>query len=209
MFIAMQTLLFSESMNIVLLLMTMILVYPKYCWYWVGWLGLFMYFYRIPSRRVDPDPAYVVSPSDGTVLDIVRHQNDGYTQIKIYLSVFDVHIQWAPVDGAVREVTYRPGQFNLAHVLEKSDFNERVSTLFRTIHGDVRVDQIAGQVARRIVNRCVRDQPMSKGDVMGMIKLSSRVDIYVPTDRISILVNKSDKLCGGVSRIAEWQTNCH
>jgi phosphatidylserine decarboxylase len=200
----MQTLLFSESMNIVVVLMTIALMYPKYCGSWVAWLCVFMYFYRLPSRQVDVDPAYIGSPSDGTVLDIVRLE-DGYTQIKIYLSVFDVHIQWAPVDGEIIGITYKPGQFNLAHVLEKSDFNEKMSTLFHTGHGDVQVDQIAGQVARRIVNWCVKNQSMTKGEVMGMIKLSSRVDIFVPTDRTTVLVNKSDKVCGGVSRIARWR----
>jgi phosphatidylserine decarboxylase len=201
----MQTLLFAESMEIPILLMVLTLMYPAYCGYWFVILSLFMYFYRSPHRRISANPDWIVAPSDGKVLEIV-HLADGFTQIKVYLSIFDVHVQWVPVDGYVKAVTYKPGEFNLAHVFEKSDFNERISTIFSTIHGEVQVDQIAGQVARRIVNRCEPGQFVSKGDAMGMIKLSSRVDIFIPTNRVVLCVRPSDVLRGGESQIAKWIT---
>jgi phosphatidylserine decarboxylase len=201
----MRTLLFSESMEIPILLMTLTLMYPAYCGYWFVVLSTFMYFYRSPRRRITSDPDSIVAPSDGKVLEIVPLA-DGFTQIKVYLSIFDVHIQWLPVDGYVKTVTYKPGEFNLAHVFEKSDFNERISTIFSTIHGEVQVDQIAGQVARRIVNRCEPGQLVSKGDAMGMIKLSSRVDIFIPTNRVVLCVKPYDVLRGGETQIAKWVT---
>lgn len=199
----MHTLLFTESIEIVLVILIMILLNPKYIHYWLFALSVFMFFYRLPHRQLDTDKAFVHAPSDGTILDIV--QVNDYTQIKIYLSIFNVHVQWVPVDGCVIQVKHKPGEFNLAHVLEKSDFNERMSTLFLTPTGHhIQVDQIAGQVARRIVNWCTPGKSVTKGDLMGMIKLSSRVDIFVPTDQVTILVNKTDVVHGGVSRIAKW-----
>ena len=200
----MKTLLFAESIEIPLFLVTLMLLYPAYGPLWVILLSAFMYFYRLPGRHVDTNPDLIVAPSDGKVLEIV-HLANGFTQIKVYLSIFDVHAQWAPVDGQVTSVTHKPGEFNLAHILEKSDFNERTSTVFRSCRGNVRVDQIAGQVARRIVNWCETGQVMSKGELMGMIKLSSRVDLFLPTDHVTLCVNQFDTVRGGESRIAEWK----
>lgn len=161
-------------------------------------------FYRLPKRL---KPRYVdsiiTSPSDGKILKI-SETNDGYYKIAIYLSPLDVHIQWYPVDGIIKNTLYKKGVFNLAYVLEKSDYNERMSTIIQSNKGVVRVDQIAGQVARRIVNWSISNSYVKRGNLMGMIKLSSRVDIYLPKNKVKLFVNENDRVTGKLSAIAQW-----
>jgi phosphatidylserine decarboxylase precursor-related protein len=127
-------------------------MFPKFKSVLIGILCVLVYLYRVPNRpSITGDPTRIVSPCDGTVLDIIDLPN-GFTQIIIYLSILDVHAQWFPTDGTVHETVYTPGKFNLAHILEKSDYNEKVTTILETPYGQVRINQIAGQVARRIVN---------------------------------------------------------
>lgn len=168
-----------------------------------------LYFYRVPSRpRIRAPYETIVSPSDGTVLEIESKTN-GYTRIAIYLSPLDVHLQWYPTYGVVVERRYVPGQFNLAYIASKSRYNERVSTLVRNEYGVVRIDQIAGQLARRIVNTATLHTVVRRGEHMGMIKLSSRVDVHVPSSATRILVKKGDTVVGNLTRIAEWISHTH
>lgn len=203
----MQTLLFKESIDIVVLMCVLMIIFKQFNFIFVSCLliiGMLVYFYRLP-KRLKPtfDESIITSPSDGTVLDI-SETKDGMYKISIYLSILDVHVQWYPVDGLVRNLMYRKGEFNLAHILEKSDFNERMTTIIQNKNGIVRVDQIAGQVARRIVNKSISNTYIIRGNQMGMIKLSSRVDIYLPLKKVKLHIEKGDKLLGKTSPIAKW-----
>ena len=166
---------------------------------------MLIYFHRLPKRKKpDFDDTIITSPTDGTLLDVSVTEDDMY-KIVIYLSVFDVHVQWFPVDGVVRNIIYKPGSFNMAHLLEKSQYNERMSTIIESAHGIVRIDQIAGQVARRIVNWTISNSYVKRGNLMGMIKLSSRVDVYLPVDSVELFVKPNDVLVGKLTPIAKWK----
>jgi phosphatidylserine decarboxylase len=150
------------------------------------------------------DESFITSPCDGKVLSITETKDEMY-KISIYLSVLDVHIQWYPVDGLIRNVMYRKGEFNLAHILEKSDYNERMTTIIQNKNGIVRVDQIAGQVARRIVNKSISNTYVKRGNRMGMIKLSSRVDIFLPVKKVKLFINEGDTVSGKTTPIGKWK----
>jgi phosphatidylserine decarboxylase len=198
----MKTLLFTESPDIVtFLLILFILQFKYYIYVYTLIMSFLVYFYRFPKRLTCSDNNIIISPCDGTVLDVVC-EDDTY-RIIVYLSIWDVHTQWYPVNGRIVDVLYKPGEFNLAHVLEKSNYNERCSTVIQHEFGLVQVDQIAGQVARRVVNRSRIGSIICQGDYMGMIKLSSRVDIIVPS-HTRVLVKRNDKVKGNTTIISQW-----
>lgn len=168
-------------------------------------LLLLLYFYRVPPRgRSKASMRTIVSPCDGEIVEIAP-TSSGATRIVVYLSPLDVHLQWYPTHGVVVDKKYVPGEFNLAKVLRKSDHNERTITVLRALQGWVRVDQIAGQLARRIVNRAEIGDVVRRGEEMGMIKLSSRVDVHLPTRTTRIDAKVGDRVVGGQTAIAQWR----
>jgi len=205
----MHTLLFQESIEIPICLSILMLVLKHDTFIFLSLLfvlGVFVFLYRLPLIKNQKYPHHVItSPCDGKILEIVSGPD--ITQVKIYLSIIDVHVQWFPTHGLIRNIIYKPGEFNLAHLLEKSDFNECMTTIIQNERGIVRVDQIAGQVARRIVNWSTPNTYASRGDLMGMIKLSSRVDVYLPTKKIDMMVSDGDRVSGKTSPLAKWKVN--
>jgi phosphatidylserine decarboxylase len=199
----MQTLLFKESLDLVVLICLVMFIF-KQLFLCLVLLWILIYFYRLP-KRMKPifDDNFITSPSDGKVLKI-SETKDGFYKITIYLSIFDVHVQWYPMDGLIRNITYRKGEFNLAHMLEKSDFNERMTTIIQNETGIVRVDQIAGQVARRIVNKSIPNTFVKRGNQMGMIKLSSRVDLYLQSNKVKLFIHEGDRVYGKTTPIGKW-----
>jgi len=140
-----------------------------------------VYFYRAPSRPPSCAPNNtILAPTDGKVLRVV-YKNNGYVCVVVYLGLTDVHLQWYPVTGTVVSRRYIPGRY-----------------------GMVRVDQIAGQLARRVVNRATVGVRVRRGQEMGMIKLSSRVDIHLPIDSVSLAIREGQRIVGGVTPIATW-----
>jgi phosphatidylserine decarboxylase len=203
----MKTLLFKESIELVILLCVIMIIFKQYNIIFTSCLillGMLAYFYRLPKRdKPTFNDSMITSPSDGTILKISETKDNMY-KVTIYLSILNVHTQWYPVNGLIRNIIYKKGQFNLAHILEKSDYNERMSTVIQHKKGIVRVDQIAGQVARRIVNKSISNTYVRRGNLMGMIKLSSRVDIYLPIKKVTLFVQEGDKLLGKLTPIAKW-----
>lgn len=203
----MKTLLFKESLDIVVVLCLLMFIFKQYNSVFIFCIVLILmlvFFYRLPSRsKPSFDNRFITAPSDGKVLKITKTKDNMY-KISIYLSIFDVHTQWYPVDGVIRNVIYKKGSFNLAHILEKSDYNERMTTIIQNKKGIVRVDQIAGQIARRIVNNSISNTYIKRGNLMGMIKLSSRVDIYLPSNKIELIVQPNERIIGKITPIAKW-----
>lgn len=152
----MRTLLFKESNLLSTILMVVLVLSILYNYTILTYgslllLLLLIYFYRIPNRIIqNKDDMNILSPSDGTIVKIIKHRD--YYKIIVFLSIFDVHIQWYPINGIITRTEYKPGKFNLAYILEKSDYNEKYITEIKNSYGQIRVDQIAGMVARRIVN---------------------------------------------------------
>ena len=157
---------------------------------WVGGvlvaLGLFTaFFFRDPERAVPQGEHLVVAPADGKVVRLVEAPDEnpcgpGATQLSIFLSIFDVHVNRAPVAGRVAGVEYRPGEFLPAFDQEASQRNEQNVVTLEGDVGRVVFKQIAGLVARRIVFRKRVGDVVERGERVGMIKFGSRVDVFLP-----------------------------
>lgn len=140
-------------------------------------------FFRNPERRIPTDDSVVVSPADGKVLQI-REVDDEYVgpafRVDIFLSIFDVHINRAPASGTVDIIKYRSGRFISAFKDKASDQNERNDVCLSGKWGRMRVAQIAGSVARRIVCNVREQEPLSMGQIFGMIRFGSRTELTFP-----------------------------
>lgn len=171
-------------------------------------LGLFVfYFFRDPERRIPSDPDAVVSPGDGHVVEIVDEAM-GATQgkrISIFLSVFDVHVNRAPVAGRIAGVEYRPGKFYAAMRKRASEQNEMNVITVATPSGNVVFKQIAGAIARRVLCWKTVGDTVALGERVGMIRFGSRVDVWLPKDA-EILVRRGQKVAGGSSILAKWNS---
>jgi phosphatidylserine decarboxylase len=149
-------------------------------------------FFRHPPRVPPTRPGAVVAPADGLICVIdsaappaeLSMGDAPLPRVSIFLSVFDAHVQRAPVSGEVIAVQHRPGRFGSADLPEASDDNERTSVRIRTVSGadvlDVIAVQIAGLVARRIVCDVHVGDKLSIGDTYGLIRFGSRLDTYLP-----------------------------
>ncbi len=172
-----------------------------------------LYFFRNPERICNErlaDSSIIISPADGKVVDIAFDPNnafEGYThKISIFLSPFDVHVNWIPVDGVIREINYRPGKFVVAFAQKSSDINERNDIVIETSRGKtIIVRQIAGFIARRICWWVHEGDSVMHGQKYGMIRFGSRVDILLPA-AIKIVVKPGDRVFGGCSVLAKWQS---
>lgn len=144
-------------------------------------LILLSIFFRSPPRSPKLFKiGTLYSPADGNIMSIRKVK--GFNIVCIFLSIFDVHVQYAPANCQVVDQRYKPGEFNLAWILEKSDFNERLETdlLIEDTKEVVTLVQIAGQLAQRIDSFVKKGDKMRVGCKFGMIHFSSRVDIYIP-----------------------------
>jgi phosphatidylserine decarboxylase len=170
-------------------------------------LALFcLYFFRDPDRTI-PDGPVAVSPADGKVVGII---GDGAgaecTRISIFLNVFDVHVNRAPIAGRIASVEYTKGHFLVASRELASSQNERNTvTIAGTTAGDatsVRFAQIAGLIARRIVFYKKLGDTVAKGERVGLIKFGSRVDIFLGPEW-EIKVRPGERVSGGSSILAQ------
>lgn len=171
-------------------------------------LALFTtFFFRDPDRVIPTGPGLVVSPADGKVVQVIPAPEDhplgkGTTQISIFLSIFDVHINRAPIAGRVVAVQYHPGEFLPAFDDKASLRNEQNSVTVEGGGGRVMFKQIAGLIARRIVFRKHMGDDVAAGERVGLIKFGSRVDVFLPAG-VTIRVKVGDRVQGGASVLAE------
>ncbi len=166
------------------------------------------YFFRDPERVVPQDPGVVVSSADGVVvgietLDETPHYHGPCVRVSVFLSVFDVHVNRAPIEGTVRGVEHRPGRFLDARLPESSEQNEANCVHMDTAYGPVTVRQISGLVARRIVCRCAPGDHLATGERFGMIKFGSRTELYLPKD-VEILVQEKQVVRGGETVVGRF-----
>lgn len=180
-------------------------------WNWLGGvllvLGVFvLYFFRDPDRTPPSDPDLIVSPADGRVMEVVEEALGKIAgrRISIFLSIFDVHVNRAPVAGRITAIVYRKGRFYAAMRARASAENEQNEIHISTERGEVVFKQIAGWVARRIVCWKTVGDSVTRGERVGMIRFGSRVDIWVP-DRVEILARPGQQVAGGSSILARWQ----
>jgi len=152
------------------------------------------------------DVPVVLSPADGKVLSVEETEtseyfNDKRIRVSIFMSVWNVHINWFPVKGEIIWQKYYPGKYLVARLPKSSEENERNTTVIRTKEGtDILVRQVAGIVARRIITYGKTGQTVIQGDEMGFIRYGSRVDLLLPPN-FSIIVHPGDKVTGGLTHI--------
>ena len=162
----------------------------------LGLLGLVItiwvyYFFRDPDRTSIHDDKYLVSPADGLITNIIEIKEGKklYTKVSIFLSIFNVHIQRLPISGEVTKADYIEGKFINATLDKASDENERLKITIKNGNNLIYVTQIAGLIARRIVNYVKPNEKINQGDRYGIIKFGSRVDIEFPNN-FKLLVNE-------------------
>ena len=163
-------------------------------WEPLGWIGVGLtvwcyYFFRDPRRAVPQNAGLMVSPADGVVSLIERAVPppelgmgpDPLMRISVFMSVFNCHVNRAPIAGRISEISYRPGKFLNASLDKASVDNERNSLRIDMADGrSIAVVQIAGLVARRILCFATKGQDVRTGERFGLIRFGSRLDVYLP-----------------------------
>lgn len=168
----------------------------------VGFTAFCLYFYRDPHRVPPADPGKLYSPGDGRVLSVAREGPDDAWVIRIFLSVFDVHIQRAPCAGKVVKVEEIPGSFAAA-MADAAKGNYRVALTLETAGGPLVVEQISGLIARRI--ECWRKpgESVASGERYGIIYFGSQASVRLPAGA-EATCKPGDRVVGGMSEIAQW-----
>jgi phosphatidylserine decarboxylase len=176
-------------------------------------LALVVWFFRDPPRRVPPGPGLVVSPADGTVAEVVAVEHDDYLggpamKIGIFLSIFNVHINRAPLASRVIRLRYEPGLFLNAMNPDSRMLNENLWIGLEEAEAPYRrlvVRQIAGLFARRIVCELRPGETVARGHKFGMIKLGSRTELYLPAEAgLRILVRQGERIRAGSTAVATY-----
>ncbi|GAB4294913.1 MAG: phosphatidylserine decarboxylase [Ignavibacteriaceae bacterium] len=173
----------------------------------VAFLALTLNFFRDPDRTPPERDDVVVSPADGTVLLVKeiydqRYLNSEAKQISVFMSPLNVHVNRIPVSGVVEYLKYVEGKFHTAYSEESENNNERYETGINTGRGKILFTQVAGYVARRIINELKVGDTVRTGDRFGMIKFGSRVDVIVPINW-QPKVKKDDKVTAGETILFE------
>jgi len=170
-------------------------------------LTLFMfYFFRDPERTTPQDINAFISPADGKIILITEADekemlNETRRKISIFMSPLNVHVNRVPSDGIVRDVKHFKGKFISAFKDDAAKFNEHITMLYETTHGNIVIKQIAGYVARRAVCRVKPGETLKQGQRYGIIKFSSRLDIFLPLDA-EVKVKLNDKVKAGETVLA-------
>ncbi len=176
-------------------------------------LVFLLFFFRDPARKIPDQAGVLVSPADGTVVEIEEVRNcplvPGRTlKIGIFMSVFNAHVTRSPAVGTVTTLNHVPGRFFNALRARSSTDNESNSVLLNCpdVPGQiVLVKQIAGVLARRIVCRCKLGQRLERGESFGMIKFGSRVEVYLPySQQLRVEVSKGQKIKAGSSVLLRY-----
>jgi len=172
-------------------------------------------FFRDPERDVPEDVLSIISPADGKIIDIRKVKEESYlkrevTRVSIFMSIFDVHVNRAPVKGVIDYVHYNPGKYLPAYREKASLDNEQMSVGFvrnPEEEGDqiafkIMIKLIAGYIARRIVLWKKLHDKIKKGERIGMIKFGSRVEVYLPQE-VELYIREGDKVKAGKTIIGK------
>lgn len=157
------------------------------------------WFFRDPEREVPAGEGLVISPADGTVLDVVNTDEERVgpcTKISIFMSVFNVHVNRSPVSGTVVGKHYRSGTFHMANLGKKTEANERMILYIENQDGVFRVDQVAGLVARRISCMPEEGDKVEAGQRIGLIRFGSLLECYMPVG-YTVAVSRSQTVFAG------------
>ncbi|WP_052566836.1 phosphatidylserine decarboxylase family protein [Candidatus Magnetobacterium casense] len=171
-------------------------------------LFFMFFFFRDPDRVTPSQADAIIAPADGKVIVIKQTFEKDYLkrevlQFSIFMSPLNVHVNRAPFDGTVVSVKHTSGSFHKAYLDEASSNNENIAMVMATPMGDILVRQVAGSVARRAVCRVNPGDVLKKGQRFGIIKFSSRVDLYLPPEA-QITAQVGDKLKAGETVIGRY-----
>ena len=167
-------------------------------------LALFVfYFFRNPDRKIPMEPGVVVSPADGRVVVVKEEENAGRPgkRVSIFLAIWNVHVNRSPAAGTITRLEYKPGKFLAAWAEKASLENEQNVFTLASEHGEIVFKQIAGWVARRVVSWKKSGETVGRGELVGLVRFGSRVDVWLPAGA-EIAVKVGDNVKGGSSVIA-------
>lgn len=185
---------------------------PALSWIiFIGTLALLLFlisFFRIPKRQLSSGEDAIIAPADGKVVTIEEVEADEYfadrrIQVSIFMSPLNVHVNRNPVSGDVTYSEYHKGKYLVAWHPKSSTENERHTVVYKANGKELLIKQIAGAVAKRIVNYLQAGQQVKQGDEMGFIKFGSRVDILLPLNA-NVKVKINEMVQGGITVIATW-----
>jgi phosphatidylserine decarboxylase len=202
------------TLCVVVVVVAIIFVEPKVLRYIIicisiVFFGLTVNFFRDPDRITPVGEKLIVAPADGRIVTIKQVQESEYlhgpaTQISIFMSPLNVHVNRNPISGSVQHVRYVSGEFFAAYEDKASEKNEHAIVGVENSHGRVLFKQIAGFVARRIVCPLKTGDAVKAGERFGMIKFGSRVDVFVPVTAV-VKVSLGQVTVAGESILAEFQ----
>jgi len=153
-------------------------------------LLILIFFYRGWNNNIEIQNNYLYCPCEGKILNI--NENKKNIHISIFLNIHNIHVQYAPINGKIKEIKYIKGTFKPAYFFEKSKYNERKITTIESEFGDIKLYQIAGQIARRIkVFKNIGDK-INALEPFGLIKFGSRCDLIIPKN--NFILNKNLKI---------------
>ena len=167
---------------------------------------LILQFFRNPKRKVEPNNKSILAPADGKIVIIKEvFEKEFYKkkrlQISIFMSPFNVHVTRYPVGGEIIFSKYHPGKYLFAWHPKSSELNERTTVVIKNeVFGDILYRQIAGALARRIVNYASEGSEAKQGSESGFIKFGSRLDIFLPL-KTKVNVSMNQMVKGGVSKL--------
>jgi len=159
-------------------------------------------FFRDPDRVIGKD---IVASADGKIIEIAEEKDDDVgdcTKISTFMNLYNVHVNRTPIEGTIRSIEHKSG-FHIPAFKKESEKNERVILILDTKIGPIKIIQIAGTIARRIVPYVKKRDKLKKGEKIGIIRFGSRVDVYLPKKIKDINVKKGDKVKAGESTIAK------
>lgn len=169
-----------------------------------------IYFFRVPKRVTPVREGLIIAPADGIVSlvsDVVPPAEydigtDKVTRVSIFLNVFDVHVQRTPIAGTIEKIIYHPGKFINASLDKASEDNERQTIIINNGKFKIACTQIAGLIARRILCQTKEGKTMNVGELYGLIRFGSRVDVYLPKG-VTPLVIVGQRMIGGETILAD------
>ncbi len=171
------------------------------------------FFFRDPERNIPKEvlenPAFVLAPADGKIMNIIEVVENDYLKkntkrISIFLSPMDVHVNRSPVSGKIEFIDYQPGKFLVAYDHAASDLNEQSKIGVVTKHGPVLFKQIVGALARRVVYDVIVGNEIKVGDKFGMMKFGSRMDIFLPLNT-EFFCKVGDNIVAGETILAKMK----
>lgn len=171
-------------------------------------IGFTLNFFRDPERKTPQGENLIISPADGKIISITETFDSEYLnsecfKVSIFMSPLNVHVNRIPISGEIEYLKYYPGKYLVAFEEKSSENNERMTVGLKSKFGKIKFTQIAGFIARRIVNELKAGQKVTAGEKFGMIKFGSRVDVFLPKTT-NLKINLNQKVFAGETILAEF-----